>query len=949
MQGTNHKTKSSFVIFLTGMVPAVALGLTFALSTPAFALGGGGGSAPATPKITKAEDPGDEAEKSAVEFDAPILAASESRTKDPDEDKTPNKPDERTNNFPEPEVPEVVEAVVGFTAASATRIEEGSTAKLYVALSESVSEAVVLSLRLEGSATKDSDYSLLNKVSIPQGTRIADVVVSIQDDIVSESDETITITLEGSLPQGVSFGTRSHTVTIPANDQVEETPEVVVNPEDEDKPENKPDERTVEIPGDDDTVENEVEDEVVSVSVGFKEAASRINEGDSKAIEVVLSEPFDGDNLALPFYVGGNAVQGSDFDVSGVITFSKGEDSSSVTISVHDDAEEEYNEIVEITLDVTNLPDNMHVGNESHVITIIDNDPEEAEVVVDDSALEEVDSVVGFVSSTSEISEGDGRVVVIEAHVTPPFSEPISGYISVSGTAKRDRGVYSSEQGDYSIFWQYFGIPENTERASIVQLTVFDDDINDENETITFTLSGNLPEGVKFGETTHTVTIIDNDEHAGDDVATVGFVESVTYFGEDVGSVATEVVLSEPLEEPLTVSFQSRPPGFRGRHSQAIDLYSHSGSLTFQPGETSKSFLFDVADDRLDEGWEYLTFVLADDLPEGVEFSRRTHMFMSYDNDYVDSLTVENHTDGIYVKEYDGENILIENDEHVIKIEAQHYSSNGSANISIENSSTVDTDIVARNHTFQSNGLISIKNGATGTVGGNVIGKHHSEGNILVENHGRIGGDIRTVHFDDGDISIENTKTANVAGDIEATHYGVGDISIINRDYVRTVNIRHLGSGVVRYDGDINNRLSIVGNYEGSDDRQLNFHVRSDSDYAQMDVEGDVTGQSSVSLIVGRNANIGKDTHFPELIVVDSNYDAPSSSFTGEQTIGAFDYVLEYHKDDSYEEHVWEFVNKGLSDTAQENAKIPDDTKKDINTPPATDPDKKKELGLWGG
>ncbi|MCY4038698.1 MAG: autotransporter outer membrane beta-barrel domain-containing protein [Hyphomicrobiales bacterium] len=950
MQGTNHKTKSSFVIFLTGMVPAVALGLTFALSTPAFALGGGGGggSAPATPKITKAEDPGDEAEKSAVEFDAPILAASESRTKDPDEDKTPNKPDERTNNFPEPEVPEVVEAVVGFTAASATRIEEGSTAKLYVALSESVSEAVVLSLRLEGSATKDSDYSLLNKVSIPQGTRIADVVVSIQDDIVSESDETITITLEGSLPQGVSFGTRSHTVTIPANDQVEETPEVVVNPEDEDKPENKPDERTVEIPGDDDTVENEVEDEVVSVSVGFKEAASRINEGDSKAIEVVLSEPFDGDNLALPFYVGGNAVRGNDFDVSGAITFSKGEDSSSVTISVHDDAEEEYNEIVEITLDVTNLPDNMHVGNESHVITIIDNDPEETEVVVDDSALEEVDSVVGFVSSTSEISEGGGKVVYIEAHVTPPSSESISGHIRVSGTATGN-GRYSREQGDYRILWEHFRIPANTERKGIIQLAVFDDDINDENETITFTLSGRLPEGVKFGATTHTVTIIDNDEHANSDVVTVGFAKSVTDYSEDVGSVTAEIVLSEPLEEPLTVTYKSRPPGFRGRHSQAIDLYSHSGSLTFQPGETSKSFLFDVADDRLREWREYITFVLADDLPEGVEFSRRTHMFMDYDNDYVDSLTVENHTDGIYVKEYGGEDILIENDEHVIKIEALQRSSNSNVNITIENSATVDTDIVARNFAGRSNGFISIKNGATGTVGGNVIGKHHSEGNIRIENHGRIGGDIRTVHFDDGDISIENTKTANVAGDIEATHYGVGDISIINRDYVRTVNIRHLGSGVVRYNGDINNRLSIVGNYEGSDDRQLNFHVRSDSDYAQMDVEGDVTGQSSVSLIVGRNANIGKDTHFPELIVVDSNYDAPSGSFTGEQTIGAFDYVLEYHKDDSHEEHVWEFVNKGLSDTAQENAKIPDDTKKDINTPPATDPDKKKELGLWGG
>ena len=986
MKPVNHDTNNPFVVFLTGTALAVALGLTFALSTPAFAMGGGGGggSAPAAPKITKAKD----LVARSRDEEVPIPAASESKTKEPeeeslavkdaDEDKTPNKPDERTNNFPGPEAPQVVEAVVGFTAASATRIEEGGTAKLYIALSEALSEAVVLSLRLGGTATEGSDYSLLDKVSIPQGTRSADVDVSIQDDTVSESDETITITLQGSLPQGVSFGTRSHIVTIPANDQVEETPEVVANPEpeDEDKPENKPDERTVEIPKDGDTetkpvdkvekpddedppnkpeqkidptAEKEVE-ETVPVSVGFDASiVTQVVEGETATLRIVFSEPIS-KRLTLPLYVSGDITR-EDFFLprAGRITFPEGSDSGEIVLSILDDSQIEFDEVITFDLEAHDLPDGMVIGNGSHTITIVDDDRTEASEVAD-GLPEHVDSVVGFKLSTSEIPEGNNRAVLIEAHVTPPVSEPIRLSYKISGSATKLNDW--DTQSDYMVMWRNTWIPEDTANANAVQLMVFDDIVDDDDETITFTISGELPEGVKFGTRTHTVTIIDDDDGNADGDVTVGFAKSTTAFFEDVGSVAVEVVLSEALDEPLTVTYgvKSKPPAWSGRHNKAIDIYWVSSSLTFQPGETSKSFLFDIADDRLDEApRKYGIYTLSGDLPEGVRFGKKTHALFSYDNDPENGLVLEDHREGMYVKEYDGLGISLINEEDVVKMEAQHRNHNKDARISIENSGTVRTDMIARMRSSRSNGLISMKNGVNGVIGGNVIGKHHGEGNILIENRGRIGGDIRAVHFKNGDVLIENVKSGTVERDIEATHYGVGDISIINRDYVRTVNIRHLGSGVVRYNGDINNRLSIVGNYEGSDDRQLNFHVRSDSDYAQMDVEGDVTGQSSVSLIVGRNANIGKDTHFPELIVVDSNYDAPSGSFTGEQTIGAFDYVLEYHKDDSHEEHVWEFVNKGLSDTAQENAKIPDNTKKDINTPPATDPDKKKELGLWGG
>ena len=258
---------------------------------------------------------------------------------------------------------------------------------------------------------------------------------------------------------------------------------------------------------------------------------------------------------------------------------------------------------------------------------------------------------------------------------------------------------------------------------------------------------------------------------------------------------------------------------------------------------------------------------------------------------------------------------------------------------------TVDTDIIARNHIFTSRGLISLKNSKSGDVGGNVIGKHHGEGNILIENRGRIGGDIRAVHFSNGDIGIENHGT--VGEDVETTHYGNGDISITNRDYINGATIRHFGNGVVRYNGDINKSLNIVGDYEGSNDTQLNFHVDSNGNPGRMHVEGNVANQSRVSLIVDENATVREDTHFENLIEVAEGYDAEANSFAGEQIVGAFNYVLEHENENG---HAWSFVNKGLSDTAGESAKIPDDIEKDMGNPPKpkVGPEGKPELGLWG-
>lgn len=186
---------------------------------------------------------------------------------------------------------------------------------------------------------------------------------------------------------------------------------------------------------------------------------------------------------------------------------------------------------------------------------------------------------------------------------------------------------------------------------------------------------------------------------------------------------------------------------------------------------------------------------------------------------------------------------------------------------------------------------------------------------------------------------------------------------------------RHKGDrGVVRFEGNINggswneltggairlgtvdfkrsteldvSTLEISGNYEGSSDTRLNFHVGPDGmDYGHLWIDGDVTGQSRVSLVV--DGEVAADTNFDlwELIEVEGS--AQANSFYGAETVGAFDYVLEYEREGS-RDHAWHFVNRGLSEVATQTSQTVDDIIKNVVTPIVANPGTRDESWcLWG-
>ena len=1039
MKSTNLKTKNSLAALLTGTTLAIALGLTFAPSTSAFAMGGGGGgeSAPATPKITKVKDSGDKPEDKVAEVgkpavrpkdEAPAVGGLKTKEpeekslaiKDPDEDKTPNKPDERTNNFPEPEVPEAVYAVVGFTT-SATRVKEGFAVNLLVKTRGQISENLTLPLQLRfgGTATEGSDIELLkNEDFVLQKKEktafwFKKVVVYIRPDGEPEPDETVTITLEGNLPQGVSFDTQSHTITIPANDQAteivvdtekEETPEVATKPDDDadDKTGTDPEDKVVDKPK---------VPEVIDAIVGFATPASSTKEGDDARwtnLQVELSKPLP-QTLTLEVVFRGRSASDTDIhSLSETVTFSEGETTASISFIVWDDSVVESDESFLVALRHRHslLPAGVTFGTRGHVVTIIDNDIPEPEPEV-------VEATVGFAeAATYAAREGAGpRSLQIVLSEPLPKTLTLSLSLSESSTASA---------GDIT-FSPHATFPQG-ETSAYVDFTVLEDAVPEYAEMVTLILGGALPDGVTFATQSHTIIIPDNDQveripeirirHRGEisivnreHVASIRAIQDYLTKGSTEKS-DTSIINYGNVDGVTFVKHRANTNGDilienRGTASGIFAEYrGNVGDVSIENHETAWALSADYdgnigdvsignhgtvgRDIEVDYNGEEGSIEIANHGTVGkiinADHSGKGTIGIT-NRGTVGQVEVWPYGGGIKARHTGDGAIEVANYGPVSRyMEVLH---RGGGNVLIENRGEIDRDMDIRH---EGAGDISIANyGTVGQAGVqpyspySIATRHEGDGAIEVINYGSVGRDIWAWHRGEGNVLIENQ--GDIGREIDVRHNGKGDVLIANYG-TGAVNVYHYGDGVIRFEGNINksgehwlegetirlgnidfkgsekggySELIIVGGYESSSETQLNFHVGPNKDFGKLWIEGDVTGQSRVSLIMDDASFITESTNFPQMIFAvfaEGEYDVKADSFVGEQTVGAFNYVLEHDILEgvySDKDYVWSFVNRGLSDVAVKTSKTPDEIAKNIETPPTTNPDKKpEELGLWG-
>jgi len=227
---------------------------------------------------------------------------------------------------------DVVVPEVQFDLTSSSDDEGVATVNLSVSLDQSTAQTVTVDYAVTGGTAVDpDDYSIAGtQLTFNPGVTQQDIVITVVDDALVESDETIEVTL--SNPSNATLGANTvHTYTITDNDVV--------------------------VPA--------VAFDVTSLSGG--EGVATVN------LSVSLDQSTAA-TVTVDFAVtGGNAVDPDDYSIAASpLTFNPGVTQQDVVITVVDDALVESDETIEVTL---SNPTNASLGaNTVHTYTILDND-----------------------------------------------------------------------------------------------------------------------------------------------------------------------------------------------------------------------------------------------------------------------------------------------------------------------------------------------------------------------------------------------------------------------------------------------------------------------------------------------------------------------------------------------------------------------------------------------
>lgn len=345
----------------------------------------------------------------------------------------------------------VVPPTVNLNTSSQNVGENVGIVTVTAVLSKVSDSPVNVPFSVAGTATGNAaDYTIgSSPIVIPPGQLSADLTIGVIEDVATESDETIIVSL--GIPTGATLGTTTvQTITILDNDSpVTPTPP--------------------------------------SVSLSSPSQSAVESDG-NLTVTATLSEPTDSD-VIIPFIVTGTAVNGADFTITiSPITITPGNTTADITISLNDDDIDENNETVVVAL---GTPTGATLGSRTvHTATIIDND---------DPPVVTTPRVT--LNAASQTGPEEGGPLSVTATLSQPSASIVTVPFTVSGSAENGT--------DFTITASPLTFAPGSTTASI-SINVNDDLIDEGNETVVISLG--TPVGADLGATTmHIATIVDND------------------------------------------------------------------------------------------------------------------------------------------------------------------------------------------------------------------------------------------------------------------------------------------------------------------------------------------------------------------------------------------------------------------------------------------------------
>ena len=263
----------------------------------------------------------------------------------------------------------------------------------------------------------------------------------------------------------------------------------------------------------------------------------------------------------------GTATAGEDYEErSETLTFDPGETTEEIQVQIReDDIDEAEEETFTVTLSEAS---NATIEDATATGTIEDDDDPRVEV--------------SFELATYTVDEGSSVTVTVRLNKDPERTVEIQIEKAHEGGAT---------PGDYS------GVPGSLtfnagDTEKTITFTATDDTADDDGESVVLRFR-NLPDRVSApGTATATVAIIDND----DPQVTVSF-DQTTYTVSEGSAMTVTVRLSADPERTVEIQIEKTDQG-----GVTTDDYSGvPSSVTFNAGETAKTFIFTATDDDIDD------------------------------------------------------------------------------------------------------------------------------------------------------------------------------------------------------------------------------------------------------------------------------------------------------------------------------------------------------------
>ncbi|GAA0540526.1 hypothetical protein GCM10009415_22980 [Chitinophaga japonensis] len=440
--------------------------------------------------------------------------------------------------------------------------EPSTPGRVRVSLPAGITAAnpVTVSYNLGGSAGAGIDYTM-GTITIPAGANSVEADITVTDDYIIEATETVVVKLLGGNGQN-STGDQLY---FPAHTTDNTT--------------------TVNIADDDNTPANRSL-EVVPVNDGAEPATNG-------RFEIRLPEAAPGvrytaaADINAVFTLGGTATEGTDYAATGTaVTLPAGNSSIILPVNVTDDKVIEVDETVILTISPdqsTSATGDVYTAAAANTATV--------SIADDDNTAANTVLSVARITDAAEPATNGGFTVSLPKGITA--SEDITVSYTISGTA--------TGGSDYATLGGTVVIPAG-QNSVAVPVTVINDQVIENTETVTMTLTGGAATSFTFtaGSTNSTaaVNITDDDNTTANRVVSVAKAADGAEPATD-GAFTISLPAGITSAQDITVSYT-----IGGTATSGADFATMTGTAVIPAGQNSVTVAVNVLDDQIIEGTE---------------------------------------------------------------------------------------------------------------------------------------------------------------------------------------------------------------------------------------------------------------------------------------------------------------------------------------------------------